>query len=124
MSLDEKGAVGDSDSYTELLSSVPSRDDVNIFDAGVRYGIFHHATGSAGADLIFVQNNAVTLPSSKIFRIHYFTDNSSGVIESTDLYISFIDQFEAGSLERSRGVRGEFQTIQACTTVVPDEWRW
>lgn len=43
--LDEKGAVGDSDSYTELLSSVPSRDDVNIFDAGVRYGIFHHATG-------------------------------------------------------------------------------
>lgn len=85
---------------------------------------FVYITYSAGADLIFVQNNAVTLPSSKIFRIHYFTDNSSGVIESTDLYISFIDQFEAGSLERSRGVRGEFQTIQACTTVVPDEWRW
>ena len=65
---------------------------------------FVYITYSAGADLIFVQNNAVTLPSSKIFRIHYFTDNSSGVIESTDLYISFIDQFEAGSLERSRGV--------------------
>lgn len=55
-----------------------------------------------------IQSNPVALPATQISRVHNFTDNSPGMVESTYLDILLCDEFVFGA-RLNRGLGGRWR---------------